>query len=135
MDVVLFVFSHSEKVFSFDHLNPDEVIDRYLSRIAPQNNNTKQFNNIHRNTNECELTQVNNMFDAEKKLGDQLIQLRKPFEVQVWWTCPINGMNRVQMELLKNALKELRSLVAQHVYNSKCSYSNSSIFYWQYLIF
>lgn len=55
------------------------------------------------------------MLDAEKKLGDQLIQLRKASVVQFWWVCPINGMNRVQMELFKNALKELRSLVAQHV--------------------
>ncbi|XP_050892623.1 agamous-like MADS-box protein AGL62 [Lathyrus oleraceus] len=119
VDVALFVFSPSEKVFSFGHPNTDEVIDRYLSQIAPENNNTKQFIKIHRNANVCELnaelTQVNNMLDAEKKLGDQLIQLRKAFEVEFWWACPINGMNRVQMELFKNALKELRSLVAQHV--------------------
>lgn len=86
VDVALFVFSPSEKIFSFGHPNTDEVIDRYLSRIAPQNNNTKQFIKIHRNANICELnaelTQVNNMLDAEKKLGDQLIQLRKAFEVQ-----------------------------------------------------
>lgn len=55
LDVALFVYSPSEKVFSFDHPNVDEVVDRYLSRITPQNNNTKQFIEIHRNANVCEL--------------------------------------------------------------------------------
>ncbi|KAL5075065.1 hypothetical protein RYX36_014049 [Vicia faba] len=38
--ISLVVFSPSEKLFSFGHPNIDTVIDRYLSRVPPQNNDT-----------------------------------------------------------------------------------------------
>lgn len=119
VDVALFVFSPSEKVFSFGHPNTDEVINRYLSRVTPQKSNTVQFIETHRNANvrelNAQLTQINNILDAEKKLGDELSLLRKEMESQFWWACPIDEMNRTKMELFKNSLKELRIFVAQQV--------------------
>ncbi|XP_004496799.1 agamous-like MADS-box protein AGL62 [Cicer arietinum] len=117
-EVALVVFSPGEKVFSFGHPNVDTVIDRYLSRVPPQHNGTMQFIEAHRSANVRELnatlTQANNQLDAEKKRGDELSHLRKATEAQFWWACPIDGMNRAQLELFKKALEELKKLVAQH---------------------
>ncbi|XP_004496858.1 agamous-like MADS-box protein AGL62 [Cicer arietinum] len=117
-EVVLIVFSPSDKVFSFGHPNVDSVIGRYLSRVPLQHNGTMQFIETHRNANvrglNETLTQVNNQLDIEKKHGDELSHLRKTIEAQFWWACPIDVMNRAQLELFKKALQELKKLVAQH---------------------
>ncbi|PNX78692.1 MADS-box transcription factor [Trifolium pratense] len=119
VDVALVVFSPSEKAFSFGHPNIDTVIDRYLSRVPLQTTTTMQFIEAHRNANLCELnaqlTEINNMLDNEKKRSDELSLLRKAAEAQFWWACPIDGMNRAELEFLKKALLELKKLVAQHV--------------------
>ncbi|CAI8604956.1 unnamed protein product [Vicia faba] len=116
--IALVVFSPSENVFSFGHPNIDTVIDRYLSRIPPQNNDIMQFIEARHKTNVCEindqLTQINNTLDVEKKLGDELSHLQKEYETQFWWTCSHNRMNWIQLEIFKKALKEFRNLVAQH---------------------
>ncbi|GAU24318.1 hypothetical protein TSUD_49070 [Trifolium subterraneum] len=119
VDVALVVFSPSEKVFSFGHPNIDTVINRYLSRVPLQNNNTMQFIEAHRNANlsdlNAQLTQINNTLENEKKSGDELSLLRKVFEAQFWWACPVDEMNRAGLQFLKKALEELKKLVAQHV--------------------
>ncbi|GAU51874.1 hypothetical protein TSUD_416590 [Trifolium subterraneum] len=87
--------------------------------VASQNNDTMQFIEARRNTNMIELnaqlTQINNTLDDMKKHGDELSQLHQETKALFWWGCPIGGMNRVELESLKNALKELKNLVAQHV--------------------
>ncbi|XP_004496798.1 agamous-like MADS-box protein AGL62 [Cicer arietinum] len=117
--VALVVFSPAEKVFSFDHPNVDIVIDRYLSLALPQHNGTMQFIETHHSANVCELnktvTQAINQLHVEKKCGDELNNSCKATEAQFWSACPIDGMNRTQLELFKKALKELKKLVAQHV--------------------
>ncbi|GAU24323.1 hypothetical protein TSUD_49120 [Trifolium subterraneum] len=119
VDVALVVFSPSGKTFSFGHPNVDTVIDRFLSQVPPQNNDTMQFIEARRNANMSEfnaqLTQINKMLDDMKKHGDELSQLHKETKALFWWACPIGGMNRVELEFLMNALKELKNLVAQHV--------------------
>ncbi|GAU24324.1 hypothetical protein TSUD_49130 [Trifolium subterraneum] len=69
------------------------------------------------NVNElnAQLTQINNTLDDVKKHGDELRHLHKEIKALFWWACPIGGMNRVELEFLKKALKELKNLVAQHV--------------------
>ncbi|XP_058739275.1 agamous-like MADS-box protein AGL62 [Vicia villosa] len=118
VDVALVVFSPSEKVFSFGHPHVDTVIDRYLSRVPPQNNNgPMQFIEAHRSANmrdlNNQLTQINHQLDIERKRGDELSHLRKANETQFWWMGPIDGMNRAQLELVKKALEELKKLVVQ----------------------
>ncbi|KAL5070219.1 hypothetical protein RYX36_021106 [Vicia faba] len=117
-DVALVVFSPSEKVFSFGHPHIDTIIDRYLSRVLPQNNGTMQLIEAHRSANVRELnsklTEINNTLDIEKKYGDELVHLFKETEARFWWACPIHSMNRVQLDLFKRALEELKKLVAQH---------------------
>jgi hypothetical protein len=119
VDVALIVFSPSEKVFSFGHPNVDTVIDRHLSGIPPQNNSTMEFIEAHRSAKvrelNAELFQINNTLDEEKKCGDELSLLCKAFKAQFWWACPIDRMNRAQLELFKKILVELKKLVAQHV--------------------
>jgi hypothetical protein len=117
-DVALVVFSPGEKVFSFGHPNVDTVIDRYLSRVPPQNNGTMQFIEAHRSANvrelNTQLTQINQLLDIEKKRAEELSDLRKATETQFWWAGPVDGMNRAQLELFKKALDELKKLVAHH---------------------
>jgi hypothetical protein len=117
-DAALVVFSPSGKVFSFGHPNLDTVIDRYLSLVPPQNNGTMQLIEAHHNANVRELnaqmTQINNTLDAEKKIGDEVSHLLKETEAKFWWACPVDGMNRDQLELFKKALEELKKLVIQH---------------------
>ncbi|GAU24322.1 hypothetical protein TSUD_49110 [Trifolium subterraneum] len=119
VDVALVVFSPSGKTFSFGHSNVDAVIDRYLSQVPPQNNDTMQFIEAHRRANESELnaqlTQINNTLDDVRKHGDELSHLLKEIKTLFWWASPIGGMNRVELEFLKKALKELKKLVVQHI--------------------
>ncbi|XP_050890862.1 agamous-like MADS-box protein AGL62 [Lathyrus oleraceus] len=121
IDIALVVFSPSEKVFSFGQPNIYTIIDRYLSQIPPQNNNTMQFIEARRNANvrdlNAQLTELNNTLDAEKKLGDELSRIRKAVEVQFWWACPFERMNMAQLELLKKALEQLKILVVEHAHN------------------
>ncbi|XP_058738469.1 agamous-like MADS-box protein AGL62 [Vicia villosa] len=118
VDIALVVFSPSEKVFSFGHPNIYTVIDRYLSLSPPENNDTLQFIEAHRSVNvrelNAQLTEINNTLDAEKKLGDELSRIRKAVEAQFWWACPFDGMNMAQLELLKKALEQLKTLVVEH---------------------
>ncbi|GAU24320.1 hypothetical protein TSUD_49090 [Trifolium subterraneum] len=118
VDVSLVVFSPSGKTFSFGHPNTDTVIDRYLSQVPPQSNGTLQFIEARRSATLCELnaqlTQLNNMLDNQKKHEDKLSHLRKGAEDQLWWACPIDGMDKAQLELLKQALEDLKKLIAQH---------------------
>jgi len=83
-DAALVVFSPSGKAFSFGYPNLDTVIDRYLSLVPPQNNDTMQLIEAHRNANvrelNAQLTQIKNTLDAEKKIGDELSHLLKETE-------------------------------------------------------
>ncbi|XP_058772987.1 agamous-like MADS-box protein AGL62 [Vicia villosa] len=118
-EIVLVVFSPSEKVFSFGHPNIDIVIDRYLSQVPPQNNDIIQFINARRRASACELNaqlaKINNTLDVEKKLGDELSLVCKEAKTQFWGTCSIDRMNWAQLEIFKMALEELGNLVAIHV--------------------
>jgi hypothetical protein len=60
------------------------------------------------------MTQINNIMDAEKKIGDELNHLLKETEANFWWACPVNGMNKDQLELFKKALEVLKKLLIQH---------------------
>ncbi|CAK8573950.1 unnamed protein product [Lathyrus sativus] len=117
-DIALIVFSPSEKVFSFGHPDIYTVIDRYLSQIPPQNNDTMRFIETRRSANvrdlNAQLTEFNHTLDAEKKLGDELSRIRKAVEAQFWWACPLDQMNTSQLELLKKALEQLKILVVEH---------------------
>ncbi|KEH33851.1 putative transcription factor MADS-type1 family [Medicago truncatula] len=98
-DVALVVFSPGEKVFSFGHPNVDTVIDRYLSRVPPQNNGTMQFIEAHRSANvrelNTQLTQINQLLDIEKKRAEELSHL-------------LNGRDSIL------ALNELKKIVDHH---------------------
>ncbi|KAK2405188.1 agamous MADS-box protein AGL62 [Trifolium repens] len=118
VDLALVVFSPSGKPFSFGHPSVDTVVDRYLSQIPTQNNHTMQFIEARRRATLCELnaqmTQINDMLDDLKKREDELRHLHKATEAQLWWACPVDEMNRAQLESLKQALEDLKKLIAQH---------------------
>ena len=63
----------------------------------------------------AQLTNIHNMLDNEKKSGNEPSQLQKAADAQFWWACPVDRMNRAQLELFKKVLDELKKLVAQHV--------------------
>ncbi|GAU31368.1 hypothetical protein TSUD_19130 [Trifolium subterraneum] len=108
VDVALVVFSPSGKAYSFGHPNVDIIIDRFLSQVPPQNNDTMKFNEARRHAHESELnvqlTQINNTMDNVKKHGDELSHLLKEIKTLFWWACPVVGMNKVKLEFLQKAL-------------------------------
>ncbi|GAU37940.1 hypothetical protein TSUD_269550 [Trifolium subterraneum] len=118
VDVALIVFSPGEKVFSFGHPNVDAVIDRYLSLVPPQNNSTMQFIEAQRSANmrelNAQLTQLNIALDIEKKRSDELNLMLKMNHAHHWWACPIEGMNKAELEIFKKALEDMKILVALH---------------------
>jgi len=117
--IALIVFSPSDKVFSFGHPDVYTVIDRYLSQVTPQNNGISQFIEAHRSAKirelNAKLTQINDALGIEKKRENELSDLRKKNEAQFWWACPIEGMNKVQLQLLKNVLLDFKKQIAEHV--------------------
>jgi len=116
--IALIVFSPSEKVFSFGRPNVDTVIDLYLSQTPPQNNGIMQFIDAYCSTKSRELnamlTQINDALAIAKKRGNELSDLHNKNEAQFWWARPIEGMNRVQLQLLKKALLDLKKRIAEH---------------------
>ncbi|XP_058738323.1 agamous-like MADS-box protein AGL62 [Vicia villosa] len=116
-EIALVVFSPTEKVFSFGHPNIDLVIDRYLSRVPPENNDTMKFIEARRRANACDLNaklaQINNTLDVEKILGAELSHMCKAAKARFWGTCSIDRMNWAQLEIFKKALEELKNLVSQ----------------------
>ncbi|KEH42867.1 agamous-like MADS-box protein AGL62 [Medicago truncatula] len=116
--IALIVFSPSDKVFSFGHPDVETIIDRYLSQVPPQNNGIWQFIDAHRSVKlhklNVMLTQINDAQGIERKRENEQSDLRKKKEAQFWWACPIEGMNRVQLQLLKNALLDLKKRIAEH---------------------
>ncbi|AES61073.1 putative transcription factor MADS-type1 family [Medicago truncatula] len=117
--IALIVFSPSDKVFSFGHPDVYTVIDRYLSQVPPQNNRILQFIEAHRGAELRELnamlTQINDALGIKKKRKNELSDLCKKNEAQFWWACPIEGMNKVQLQSLKDALLDLKKRIEEHV--------------------
>ncbi|GAU17844.1 hypothetical protein TSUD_329700 [Trifolium subterraneum] len=117
-DVVIIIFSPSEKAFSFGQPNSDTVIDRYLSLVPSQNNGDMRFIEAERSANVCELnsqiTQLNNAMDIERSRSVELSHMQNMNETQCWQDCPIDGMNFDQLESLKNALANLKKRIAEH---------------------
>jgi hypothetical protein len=118
VDIALIVFSPGQRVYSFGYPNVDAVIDRYLSQVPNQNNGTLHFIEAERTANVRELntvlTEINNMMDAEKKRGEELVQILNMTEAQYWWTRPFDGMNLDQLEVLKKNHENMKNLIAQH---------------------
>ncbi|AES61071.2 MADS-box transcription factor family protein [Medicago truncatula] len=102
--IALIVFSPSEKIV--------------ISQVPPQNSGPMQFIEANRSAKLRELnamlTQINDALDIGKKRENELSDLRKKNETQFWWACPIEGMDRVQLQLLKKALLDLKKRIGQH---------------------
>ncbi|CAJ2637887.1 unnamed protein product [Trifolium pratense] len=93
------------------------VIDHYLSLVPPQNNRTMQFIEAQRSANvnelNAQLIMLNNTLDLKKRHSDELNQMLKMNQAQYWWACPIDGMNKDELEIFKKSLEDLKILVAQ----------------------
>jgi hypothetical protein len=94
------------------------VINCYLSQVSSQNNGMMQFIEAYCSAKVCKLnvmlTRMNDALDIEKNHWNELRRLRKKNDAHFLWTCPINGMNMVELELFKKALGNLHKRVAQH---------------------
>ncbi|GLT85871.1 hypothetical protein SLE2022_040440 [Rubroshorea leprosula] len=112
-EAALVVFSPGNKVFSFGHPGVETLIDRFVSRSAPESSSTMQLIEAHRNANvrelNMQLTQVMNQLEAERKRAEDLNQMRKAS--QNWWEAPVEQLNLTQLQQLRQALQELKKNV------------------------
>ncbi|CAK7355160.1 unnamed protein product [Dovyalis caffra] len=116
-EVAIVVFSPGKKVFSFGHPSVENVTERFLSGIHPQNPSAFQRIEGHRNAMVCQLnmqlTQVLEQLEIEKKRGQELDRLRKDSQILNWWENPIGELDMAQLEQLKASLEELKHDVAR----------------------
>ncbi|OVA15318.1 Transcription factor [Macleaya cordata] len=109
------VFSPARKSYSFGHPSVDTIVDRYLSggNYASQNvggvhpNGRARVRDLNR-----QYTEALNKLEAEKKRGMELKKVRRDNRNQHWWKKPIEELGLQELELLKDAMDELKDNVA-----------------------
>ncbi|XP_059310790.1 agamous-like MADS-box protein AGL62 [Lycium ferocissimum] len=120
-EIVIVVFSPGKKVYSFGHPCVDSVVDRFLARNPPPNNDGhNQLIVAHRNASvrelNLELTNIEGILQMEKNRGESLEAIRRRANGH-WWEAPVDELNLFQLQQLKEALEALKQKVekeAQH---------------------
>ncbi|KAL2327021.1 hypothetical protein Fmac_020448 [Flemingia macrophylla] len=114
VDVLVIVFSPSQRVFSFGTPSVDSLIGRYLGRAPPPPTDL-DLNEPHFTSDERELQahlgNLGDQFTAEKKREQELNRFMSMAENAFWWATPIDNMNKTQLEMFKTALLALKTHV------------------------
>ncbi|XP_004487221.1 agamous-like MADS-box protein AGL61 [Cicer arietinum] len=122
VEIAIIVFSPANKPFSFGHSEIESIIDRYLTRNPPQESNTHQIVEAHRNANvhdlNMQLTQLLNHLEIEKKKGEEIDHMRKARQRKFWWECPIDELGFYELLQLKVSIEELKKNLGK--FASKC---------------
>ncbi|XP_059650060.1 agamous-like MADS-box protein AGL62 [Cornus florida] len=124
VEIAIVVFSPGKKVFSFGHPCVESIVERFLTRNPPPNTGTYPLIEAHRNASvrelNMQLTQVQNMVETEKKLGESFNMTRKASQSQCnWWEGPIDDLNLKQLEQLKAAMEDLKKNVDKLVLEAR----------------
>ncbi|XP_039023790.1 agamous-like MADS-box protein AGL62 [Hibiscus syriacus] len=114
VEVAIVVFSPAGKVFSFGHPQVESTIDRFLTRSPSVHNFNASYNVVeaHRDANirelNAHLAQLVDILEVEKRKGQALDEVRKAGQRQWWWQAPIDELGSSELQLLRNALQELK---------------------------
>lgn len=120
-EVAIIVFSPGNKVFAFGHPCVESIIERFEKGDPlsfPNSAGRIQFmeeacrNETVSGLNR-DLTEANEVLSKEKKRGEELRRLERAGQVENWWEKPKVELNMAQLEMLAEAMKELKGKVAQ----------------------
>ncbi|KAK4340140.1 hypothetical protein RND71_041602 [Anisodus tanguticus] len=128
-EIAIVVFSPGKKVYSFGHPCVDSVVDRFLSRNPPPNNDGhNQLIVAHRNASvrelNMELTNIEGILQMEKNQGESLQAIRRRAKGR-WWEAPIEELNFPQLQQLKEALEVLKQKVEKEAQNQQMATNNA----------
>ncbi|CAK8566948.1 unnamed protein product [Lathyrus sativus] len=130
VEIAIVVFSPADKAFSFGHPEVESIVDRYLSRNLPQESNTLQLVEAHRNANvrdlNAQLTQLLSHLEIEKKQGEEIDHVRKARQVQNWWENPIDELGLNELVQLKVSIEDLKKNIGKIA--NKCMIEQSNMF-------
>ncbi|XP_047312551.1 agamous-like MADS-box protein AGL62 [Impatiens glandulifera] len=113
-EVLLLVFSPTNRVFSYGHPSVDEIIGRLFGSSSPTGLSceTQQMIESYRSSNIRELNanvmEVEELMEVEEQLGKQINHDKK-----VGWERSNKEMNYQQLEHLKMSLLNLNAIVTQ----------------------
>jgi len=129
VEIAIVVFSPANKAFSFGHPEVESIIDRYLSRNPPQESNSHQLVEAHRNANvrdlNLQLTQLLSHLEIEKKQGEEIDHARKARQMQFWWESPVDELGLNELLQLKVSIEDLRKNLGKIA--SKCMMEQSNV--------
>ncbi|XP_047312558.1 agamous-like MADS-box protein AGL62 [Impatiens glandulifera] len=118
-EVLLLVFSPTNRVFSYGHPSVDEIVGRLFGSSSPTGLSceTQQMIESYRSTNIRELNAnvmgVEELMEVEEQLGKQINHDKKVGQDQRWWERSNKEMNYQQLEHLKMSLLNLNAIVTQ----------------------
>ncbi|XP_047312557.1 agamous-like MADS-box protein AGL62 [Impatiens glandulifera] len=118
-EVLLLVFSPTNRVFSYGHPSVDEIVGRLFgsSSLTGLPCETQQMIESCRSSNIRELNanvmEVEELMEVEEQLGKQINHDKKVGQDQRWWERSNKEMSYQQLEHLKMSLLNLNAIVTQ----------------------
>ncbi|XP_047312549.1 agamous-like MADS-box protein AGL62 [Impatiens glandulifera] len=118
-EVLLLVFSPTNRVFSYGHPSVDEIVGRLFgsSSLTGLSCETQQMIESCRSSNIRELNanvmEVEELMEVEEQLGKQINHDKKVGQDQRWWERSNKEMSYQQLEHLKMSLLNLNAIVTQ----------------------
>ncbi|XP_047312569.1 agamous-like MADS-box protein AGL62 [Impatiens glandulifera] len=121
-EVLLLVFSPTNRVFSYghpNHPNVDEIVGRLFGSSSPTGLSceTQQMIESYRSSNIRELNanvmQVEELMEVEEQHAKQINHDKKVGQDQRWWERSNKEMSYQQLEHLKMSLLNLNAIVTQ----------------------
>ncbi|XP_047337064.1 agamous-like MADS-box protein AGL61 [Impatiens glandulifera] len=118
VEIAIVVFSPAEKAFSFGHPNVDFIANRYLAEKTGDHHRYFATPTLENNVDGAILEMnrllehISNELEGQKKKMEIIEQVRKSREKNdYWWGAPIEEMNRLELEKLKESMEELKKNV------------------------
>ncbi|XP_047312547.1 agamous-like MADS-box protein AGL62 [Impatiens glandulifera] len=118
-EVLLLVFSPTNRVFSYGHPSVDEIVGRLFGSSSPTGLSceTQQMIESNRSSNIRELNanfmQVEELMEVEEQHAKQIDHDKKAGQDQRWWERSNKEMSYQQLEHLKMSLLNLNAIVTQ----------------------
>ncbi|XP_047312561.1 agamous-like MADS-box protein AGL62 [Impatiens glandulifera] len=118
-EVLLLVFSPTNRVLSYGHPSVDEIVGRLFgsSSLTGLSCETQQMIESCRSSNirklNANVMEVEELMEVEEQLGKQINHDKKVGQDQRWWERSNKEMSYQQLEHLKMSLLNLNAIVTQ----------------------